>query len=483
MRFTEHFWIWKEQYELDFVDILIDRDIPIFIDPWAIRNSSNLFAVECYDIIWSYFEKLIEYVINKDDINALVLLGGLHEPKETHFWFARNTFSWSAVWGKLSKSILSNLKKSKAVSSGFLNDIEDTVLVVEGISKDVISDIVTNLIKLPLIKYTQEQCLLHWIPMREVPTWFYWDITSQSWIKWRENLPIINWKDKIVLVPKNIVCLELGINADKYYRIDILDFEQSRLYDSAKELWKIIKQSKRQAFPKKELKEKIPKSKDFIYNFTVRYPEVYDKFKKKREELFENLSNEAIISVKDVWEPSEAEVIESIIETLNNLSSWSSNANDYHELMIWALEVVFSNNLSNPVKEEPRHWWIKRIDISYENNDRKWFFSLLPQYDIPCKKIYFECKNYSTDITNPELDQMNGRFSQNLSRIWYVLCRNIVDKEKILERCKAYVRDSRNFIIVLDDNDIIELLNFKKEKQSDKINEFLDKKMKELIDL
>jgi hypothetical protein len=61
------------------------------------------------------------------------------------------------VWGALSKS--------EAVKTGLLEDLDDTILMVEGISSDIVSDIATNVIREPLIRYTKQVCETYGIPL------------------------------------------------------------------------------------------------------------------------------------------------------------------------------------------------------------------------------------------------------------------------------------------------------------------------------
>lgn len=144
--------------------------------------------------------------------------------------------------------------------------------------------------------------------------------------------------------------------------------------------------------------------------------------------------------------------------------------------MIGVLEELFYPSLVNPKKEYLRNEGRKRIDISFLNTAGDGFFADLSKLDIPCKKVFFECKNYSSDLHNPEFDQLNGRFAQNISQFGFLLCRKIEDKKLFLQRCKDFVRDKQHFIIGLDDKDIKILL------KSSNVNSFLEKKLEEIID-
>ncbi len=73
------------------------------------------------------------------------------------------------IFGKL-------LSKSSATKHGLLEELEDTILMVEGISSDIVSDIATNIIRYPLIKYTHEACATYGIPLgRDVDSGPLWD--------------------------------------------------------------------------------------------------------------------------------------------------------------------------------------------------------------------------------------------------------------------------------------------------------------------
>jgi hypothetical protein len=92
-----------------------------------------------------------------------------------------------------------------------------------------------------------------------------------------------------------------------------------------------------------------------------------------------------------------------------------------------------------------------------------------------------ECKNYGKEIGNPEIDQLQGRFSDKRGVFGILLCRSIDDKQKMIERCKDVVNDRKGFIIVLEDKDIITLLKLKDQQDEQAIDNLFTKKLDELI--
>ena len=80
--------------------------------------------------------------------------------------------------------------------------------------------------------------------------------------------------------------------------------------------------------------------------------------------------------------------------------------------MVGMLEFIFFPHCIYPVKEREIDFGRKRIDIVYTNAARDGFFYRLhTSHQVVLTYIMVECKNYSSDIGNPELDQLGGRFS------------------------------------------------------------------------
>jgi len=70
-----------------------------------------------------------------------------------------------------------------------------------------------------------------------------------------------------------------------------------------------------------------------------------------------------------------------------------------------------------------------------------------------------ECKNYSKDPANPEIDQLSGRFGPNRGKLGMMLYRTVEDYDRLCTRCRDTAQDDRGFIIPLGDNQVHEYLN------------------------
>lgn len=74
---------------------------------------------------------------------------------------------------------------------------------------------------------------------------------------------------------------------------------------------------------------------------------------------------------------------------------------------------------------------------------------------IPCPYVIIECKNYTKDIQNPELDQMIGRLTVNRGMLGIITCREISKKDLFIERCRDSFKNGHGLIIPLTDADLI----------------------------
>ena len=116
------------------------------------------------------------------------------------------------------------------------------------------------------------------------------------------------------------------------------------------------------------------------------------------------------------------------------------------------LEFLFYPHLIYPQKEFELHEGRKRIDIVFTNSASVGFFYRRAiDGRSRAVKVMIECKNYSKEIGNPELDQMAGRFSRDRGRLGFVIGRQFDYRERFIDRCRDTTRDGRGYIIALVD--------------------------------
>ncbi len=477
LRFSKYFKLEKKQHELDFVDVPLNTDIRLFIDPYTLSIRSDEFSMQCSNIVINFFQRIIDDIKDGRFESAKYNLNRLREPNETHLGLSNENPIGKGVSGKQSIDIFEKLKNSRATKTGFLKDLSDCELVIPGISRDKISDIVTNIIKIKLLEYTQAQCNTYNIPTIPVSSGKYWNPQKGIWEEEYFNLPVYKNK-KIILVPKAIVRYTLEYNQKKYYNGFVLEFLQEEHLNANTALVQLLKNGTRRV-TKKDLKKdpRYKPTKQFLYEFSNEHPEVFEKYTDSLPENVPSLSNEQIEAKQQISEDFD---YDALIENLKKIPTGKETEDDYHNLIIGILEVIFYPNLFSPEKEVRIHNGRKRIDITYQNAAKDGFFEYIINH-VPCPFIIAECKNYSEDPQNPELDQLSGRFSPRRGRFGFLVCRKVENKDLMDQRCKDTACDDRGYIMVLDDNDLITLINFRKRNDQQSIEDFLTKKYKNLV--
>jgi len=83
-RFSDHFKLGKTQSQLDFVDIPVDTDIALYVDPYALSVSGNDWLRECGNIVVAFFEHFLGVIRKSDEARAMEVIANLHEPNDTH---------------------------------------------------------------------------------------------------------------------------------------------------------------------------------------------------------------------------------------------------------------------------------------------------------------------------------------------------------------------------------------------------------------
>ncbi len=412
-------------------------------------------------------------LIRANDIDAAKqLFTHLHEPNSTCLGVSRGVPQGRGVGRMDTEDIFNNILESNAIQTGLIENLEDNILFVAGFGKDKLSDMTTNIIKLHLIEYTQQQCKLHGIQlMQNLPSTFYWNRNNRRWEQHYTEMLVIDDRS-LLLIPKGICSYSKGYTPERYYNHFVLNFMQNEHLQLNSALVQTRKSGER-FVTKKDLKELHEFSKEFLVNFTQRHPDVLRAF--RRTTRSSSLTNMEIsdINLRDL--------IAALIDELQNIPAGTNDATRYHRLITGILELIFYPQLINPILEREIHEGRKRIDVTFDNAAESGiFFRLSNNMGLPCSYIMIECKNYSADPANPELDQLSGRFSPNRGRVGILLCRTIDNINLFLNRCKDTYNDDRGLIIPITDEDVITLLQNYNNWNNDFVETFLSNKIRDV---
>jgi hypothetical protein len=177
--------------------------------------------------------------------------------------------------------------------------------------------------------------------------------------------------------------------------------------------------------------------------------------------------------------PDETKIEEIYMDALRNVPPGEEHAHEYHHIMAAILTRLFVPPLSNPKVEHKIVDELKRVDIVMTNHAASGFFySLSASYKVYAPFTFIECKNYETEIGNPEVDQLSGRLNETRGQFGILTYRKCKDRHKLLKRCQDFGKKGER-IIALDDDDIIYMLRTRLDGED--IDEYLDEKMQELL--
>ena len=475
MKFSKAFGLNKVQAELDFVDIDVDGDTSLYVDPFALSIRKDDWSLRCTRHITSFFQSALTAIHNDDRDAAERILNHLSEPNETRLGKSKGEPRGRGVSGKQRFDLYDALADSEAAKTGVLSEIAEYDLFIEGIGPDKISDITTNIIRGLLIEYTQAQCALHGIPTQDVAAGNIWDIKLDSWTAVYAHLPV--WRGaKIMLVPKASVRFRMSLDSQEYYNHSMLNFLKAEHIQAGSSLVRVFKKSKQPYVTKKDLKNHYPYSKEALYQFTKAHPEVLQSYKqlekKERKTLNDQIDPEFSVSA----------FCDALSERLREIPSGREHADAFHTLMIGAVEFLFYPSLMYPQKEQSINDGRKRIDITYTNSAKDGFFLRLhTARQVACNMVMVECKNYSDDLGNPEVDQLVGRFSINRGKFGILIARTCADRKLMLSRCKDVAAAGNGFVVTLFDEEIHELLGLVKERKLSALDRRLDHMFNQLI--
>lgn len=218
-----------------FLDVDVQSDNRMFLDPHSVRLQQQPFAVEATHAIDTFFREVTRCVLSGSPADAqrgLELLQHFEEPWETRLGMAQFGFSGhggadevgSRIWQALTTDLRALL------SIGILRHLEDLALFVEGVDRDITSDVTTRIIFEALVNFT-EQVMIDFPEFRsgnhrsDKFDRQVWDAASRSWTRKTVELPVAAGKP-LLLVPRDWARHTLLMSAGRFYETSVLTYAQ-----------------------------------------------------------------------------------------------------------------------------------------------------------------------------------------------------------------------------------------------------------------
>ena len=233
MNFTEYFNIDVEDghASLDFIDIDINDDTKLFLEPTLIECVDDEWYKICAEKINSFFDELFfQYEINNKK-NILELLDCAHEPNETKLGLGSKESIKKGGRGNTAEKlyeVFSEIIDKKLLDKGLVKNPMDLCVFVHDFAEDGMSDLVTNIIRKELNEFTINQCEKHGVELEDklLNIGKSWNNETKSWEDVIERALTINGKC-VLLVPKNIVRRKYIYSVEQYMSRKILEHRQN----------------------------------------------------------------------------------------------------------------------------------------------------------------------------------------------------------------------------------------------------------------
>lgn len=221
---------------LPFVDVDVHRDNRQFVDPHRVRLSRTpspfaARAVECLD---TFHDVILDAALSRDPrtrARGRQVLTSFSEPWETRMGLSRQGFHGHGGAEGVGEWIWTELTTNRPalVEVGVLRRLEHLPLFVEGIDRDITSDITTRVILEPLAQFTASMLTtypqLHQDGVVTVERQV-WDPAARGWSTTDVTLPTVGG-EPLLLVPAAWAGPHILMYAGRFYDTTVLSHAQS----------------------------------------------------------------------------------------------------------------------------------------------------------------------------------------------------------------------------------------------------------------
>ena len=305
VRVTDHF---KIAGDVPFLNVHVDRDNRLFIDPSAIRTGTSAHARRADGLLVNFFAEVLTCARSTDALaqrKGLRLLQSLHEPNETRLGYSEgysrgHAFAdemggrlWEEI--RINRTLMSTVKSGASVSmqQTVMSRLEDVPLFIKRVDRDMISDLTTRVIFEALADFTADMVKKYPALAVDAATVEHpvWNPGAADFVDKQLTLPSVKGK-QLLLVPKAWVYWRLVMDPIAFYN----RYATSTIQD---EQTTFLSNGRRNAPSKKGIKSKNRDRKGTNIRQAVKYAEQHGRdlvgeYRSEIDETFEPLTAEEL---------------------------------------------------------------------------------------------------------------------------------------------------------------------------------------------
>jgi hypothetical protein len=430
------------QYEVDFVIPRVGVDVPVGIDPFLLFKSRDPQLRGLHDIIIEVFRSGVAR-IREGRIAEARELFQFPEVAEIGLGYTRRSKRGSGLGTYLSGLILDTLQGSPDMLDRGIRHIEEMQLISMGIGPDRVSDIAASIIKSFLVEYTQKQCAIWGLTMKQgVPVRHLFDSQTHTWGDGYFDLPISPIDGSaILLVPRRIVRALPWINYDDFVK------QEFAVYLRAKG-------AKDHAYARNSTI--LPTTKQDVVAVSRReIDRVNNYIRRKEDSAIDAQPSSVFVDTRGF--AAEADLLKN---RLLGLSPGAEDAAKYQQVVLEILNFLFNPELIDGELEVRTIDGTERRDIIFTNDSDSSFWDYV-RHEHSGLYLTFETKN-TKEIGAAALNQTATYLGDRLGRLGFIVTR-FTPEESAQRKAFSIYNDShpRKLILFLSDQQLCELLALK----------------------
>lgn len=431
-RLNDYYGIYLRQSEVDFAIPYLDEDIPLYIDPFRLWQSPSYQDNGLHTLFKNAFNSLGKMYVEGQRDRAIEILQNISECNEVGLGNSK-TRSGKRIGVRQSEQILDVFESIPVVRKSGLEHPEIIQLLVDGISKDRISDITANLLGSFLIDYTIQECAKYGLPT-EFCHFEYLDIKTMKFKKDGCALPVNpRTNQPLWLVPKRWLRRNMWLNGDDYLNHYLV-----------------------------ERIECINRSEVDIVTFNRDNYSVLIEYVKVKERTAEDCKNDPLFGQIPI---TSAKRKLSIIKKLQTGKEGSADKK-YEEEVCQLMASILYPHLDFAKAQSRTESGTQIRDLVFYNNTSYPFLKEINElYDS--RQLVMELKNVE-EVSKDHINQLHRYLNPVFGGFGIIVTRNR-PKKSVFQHTIDLWSGHRKCILIMDDSDLELMVNVYESKQRDPI--------------